>query len=57
MRRGQGVDELLATVRPGIEYSIGKLSIKAEYDYEYNLFQANEERQKHMFFIRAKRVF
>ena len=57
VRRGRGVDQTIATARPGIEYVIGKTTIRAEYDYEYQLFLENEERSKHIFFIRAKRVF
>jgi hypothetical protein len=56
-RRGNGVDQVLATVRPSIKYAFGKLNLDAGYDYEYELFLNNEERQKHMFFIRLKRFF
>lgn len=57
LRRGPGVDQTLATCRPGIEYVAGKTSIKAGYDYEYNLFLESQEQRRNMFFIRAKRVF
>jgi hypothetical protein len=57
LRRGPGVDQTLATCRPGIEYTAGKTSIKAGYDYEYNLFLDSQEQRRNMFFIRAKRVF
>jgi hypothetical protein len=57
IRQGEGVDQTLATARPGIEYVIGKTSIRAEYDFEYQLFLDNEERYKHIFFVRARRVF
>ncbi len=56
VRRGDTVDQTLATVRPVIEYGIGKTSIKAGYDFEYNLFD-NEERMRHLLFFRLKRVF
>jgi hypothetical protein len=56
-RQGQDVDQTLATFRPGIDYVIGRTSIKAGYDFEYNLFLNNETRVRHMFFIRAKRIF
>ena len=56
LRRGDTVDQTLATVRPGIEYSIGKTMVKAGYDFEYNLFD-NEERVRHLFFLRARRTF
>jgi len=57
LRRGRHVDQTLATARPGIEYIIGKTTIRADYDYEYQLFLNNEERSKHLFFLRMKRVF
>ena len=57
LRRGPGVDQTLGTCRPGIEYAVGKTSIKAGYDYEYNLFLNTQEQSRHMFFLRAKRVF
>jgi hypothetical protein len=56
LRRGDTVDQTLATVRPGIEYSIGKTMVKAGYDFEYNLFD-QEERVRHLFFFRLRRVF
>lgn len=57
LRRGRDVDQTLATVRPGIEWSSGKLSIKAGYDFEYDLYLDREERTRHLFFFRCKRVF
>ena len=56
-RRGAGVDQTLATVRPSLKYVIGKTVIDAGYDYEYELFLNNEERHKQMFFLRVKRIF
>jgi hypothetical protein len=56
-RKGNGVDQVLATVRPSIKYALGKLTLDAGYDYEYELFLNSEERQKHMFFLRLKRFF
>lgn len=56
-RKGNGVDQVLATVRPSIRYALGKLTLDAGYDYEYELFLNSEERQKHMFFLRVKRFF
>lgn len=57
IRRGPGVDQTLGTCRPGIQYTAGKTSIKAGYDYEYNLFLDTQEQRRNMFYIRAKRVF
>jgi hypothetical protein len=56
LRQGDNVDQTLATVRPGIEYVIGKTTVKAGYDFEYNLFD-REERIRHLFFFRARRTF
>jgi hypothetical protein len=56
-RNGEGVNQLLATVRPAIKYTLGKLTLDAGYNYEYELFLNSEERQKHMFFLRMKRFF
>jgi hypothetical protein len=57
LRRGSGVDQTLATVRPALKYVVGKTTVDTGYDYEYELFLNNEERQKHMFFVRLKRNF
>ena len=55
--RGLGVDQFMAAVRPSFSYIIGKTYLDAGYDYEYNVFQAQEERQKSLFFLRLRRVF
>lgn len=57
IRRGNGVDQTLATIRPTIKYVIGKTTIDAGFDYEYELFLNSEERMKEMFFFRLKRYF
>jgi len=57
VRRGNGVDQTLATFRPTLKYVIGKTTIDAGFDYEYQLFLNNEERHKEMFFVRLKRYF
>ena len=57
LRRGDTFDRTLMTVRPGFQYTIGRTSIRAGYDYEHEVFLNTEERSKHLFFIRAKRVF
>jgi hypothetical protein len=53
---GSGLDETLATIRPSIRYVIGKTSIDALYDYEYQLFPT-QTRQQHLFSLRLKRTF
>ncbi|MBI5388271.1 MAG: hypothetical protein HZA90_26705 [Verrucomicrobia bacterium] len=56
-RRGAFVEQDLATLRPGIEWRAGKTSVKAGYDFEYELLQSREERVRQMFFVRARRMF
>jgi hypothetical protein len=56
LRRGEDVDQTLAVARPGLEYSVGRTSLRAGYDFEYNLFD-QEERLRHMFFFRCRRTF
>lgn len=57
VRQGAGVDQTLAAVRPGLDFAMGKLSLKMGYDFEYESFLSAEERIKHMFFLRLKRIF
>jgi hypothetical protein len=57
LRRGQGVDQFLATVRPSIRYVVGRTSFEAGYDFEYADFQGREERQKMQFTTRLRRYF
>jgi hypothetical protein len=40
-----------------LKYVIGKTTIDAGFDYEYELFLNSEQRQKEMFFLRLKRYF
>jgi hypothetical protein len=57
MRIGEGVDQTLAALRPGMEFRMGQLTIKAGYDFEYAKFLGSEERVKHLVSIRARRSF
>jgi len=57
VHRGPGVDQTLAAIRPSIEYLIGRTSISAAYDYEYSLYLESEERNKHLFTARIRRLF
>jgi hypothetical protein len=57
VHRGPGVDQTLATVRPSLDYLIGRTSISLSYDYEYSLYLDSEERNKHLFTARIRRVF
>lgn len=56
-RNGQGVDQTLATFRTAIKYVIGKTTIDAGYDFQYNLFLDDQEQQTHRFFFGYKRYF
>jgi len=56
-RRGRNADQDLGMARPGIEYFIGRTSIKADYNFEYESHLGNEERFRHLVFIRADRRF
>ena len=56
-RKGPGVNQYLALVRPSIKYVMGQLTIDATYDYGYELFVNSETRQRQTFYFRLKRVF
>jgi hypothetical protein len=56
-RRGYGSDQLLAAFRPTIKYVVGKTTIDAGYDYEYDLYLRSQQSQTHRFSVRWKRVF
>lgn len=57
LRKGRDVEQTLATARPGIEYVIGRTTVKAGYEFEHQLFLNREERNKHLLFLRIRRVF
>jgi hypothetical protein len=57
LRSGQNVEQTMATARPGIDYILGRTTIRAMYDYEYQLFLNSEERNKHLFTVRISRTF
>jgi hypothetical protein len=56
-RTGDIVDEFLAAFRPTLTYSVGKLWMRAGYDFEYQNTQQNQERLQHRFFFRLTRSF
>jgi len=56
-RQGAFLDQTLAAFRPTLNYVIGKTTISASYDYEYGLYLNTEERQRHEFTFRLRRVF
>lgn len=57
LRQGAGFDQTLATFRPSIDYVIGRTTIRAGYDFEYNMFLNNETQVQHLFTVRVKRIF
>lgn len=57
LRRGEGVEQDLATARPALEYAVGKTTLRAEYNFEHELYLKNEERTRHMFLLRWRRLF
>ena len=57
VRRGEGVDQNQAAFRPGLDFAMGKLSLKVSYNFEYESFLDTEERFKHLFYVRLKRTF
>jgi hypothetical protein len=56
-RTGTIVEEFLAAVRPSIHYTIGKLSLRAGYDFEYQDTQRNQQRTRQTFYFRGERAF
>lgn len=57
LRRGRGVDQTLATFRPNVQYRVGRMTLAAGYNFEYELFLDREERIKHLLFLRLRRTF
>lgn len=57
LRRGRGVDQTLATFRPNVQYRVGRMTLAAGYNFEYELFLEREERIKHLLFLRLRRTF
>jgi hypothetical protein len=57
LRRGEGVDQTLATARPSFQYRIGQTTINAGYDFEHEMFLNSEERTKHLLFVKIHRRF
>jgi hypothetical protein len=56
-RHGTSVDQTRAVFRPELRYRIGRSSIQFAYNYEYNLYLDNEERNKHQLTLTIKRDF
>jgi len=56
-RRGEGVDQTLATARTSFQYRIGQTLVSAGYNFEHEVFLESEERTKHLLFVRINRRF
>jgi hypothetical protein len=56
LERGRGFDQTLGVARTSVEYTRNKLRFKLGYDYQDQDF-LGEKRQRHFFFLQAKRTF
>jgi hypothetical protein len=54
--RGAGFDQTQLVGRTGLEYSRGKVAMKLGYDFQDQNY-LGETRQRHFFFLRARRTF
>jgi hypothetical protein len=54
---GTGVDQTVATVRPELEFAIGKFSLKVSYEMEYQEYLSTQEMFQQTFSLRAMRSF
>ncbi len=54
--RGAGFDQDLATARAGVDFGLGKLTVKAGYEYQAEDF-LGEHRGRNFIYLRAKRAF
>jgi hypothetical protein len=52
-----GVQQNLAAARTGLNFNWGKLSIKAGYQYNYQLLMQTETRDSNFFYVQLKRDF
>ncbi len=51
------VNRTLAVFRPSIRYVVGRTTINAEYDFEYNAYMNTQQQARHLFRVSVKRVF
>jgi hypothetical protein len=54
---GAGTDQTVATVRPELEFAIGKFSLKVSYEMEYQEYLEAQEMFQQTFTLRATRSF
>jgi hypothetical protein len=57
LRGGSLVDQTLIAVRPGLDFKIGQLTIKASYSYEHTTYAHSSRSDQQTFFISAQRSF
>ena len=57
LRRGEGEDQTLIAVRPGLEFKVGELTVKMGYSLEYSNYLNSTVNMEQMFFIDARRTF
>ncbi len=57
LRRGEGVEQDLAVVRPSLDFVMGKSSLHLQYEFEHELYLQTEERNRHRFIFRWRRLF
>lgn len=51
------VNRTLAVFRPSLRYVVGRTTINAEYDFEYNSYMNTQQTARHLFRLSVKRVF
>ena len=57
IRGGSSVDQTLIAVRPGLDFKIGQLTVKASYSYEHSNYAHSSKTDQQTFFISAQRNF
>lgn len=57
LRRGNDVTQTLAIFQPDLTYVYGRTTFHLSYNFEYNLYQNNQERNKHSLLLRIGREF
>jgi len=54
---GAGADQTVASIRPDLEFAIGKFSLKVSYEMQYQEYLATQQTFQQMFTLRARRSF
>ena len=53
---GEQIDQTMLTARVSLDYTLGRMSVKAGYNYQSVNFFANDSRRNY-FFLHARRTF